>query len=44
MFGRSIFLFDNADRGRLAALGEVRTPGLGDLFVAMMGARQGGAA
>jgi ABC-2 type transport system ATP-binding protein len=44
VFGRSIFLFDNADRNRLAALGEMRTPSLGDLFVAMMGARQGGAA
>jgi ABC-2 type transport system ATP-binding protein len=37
VFGRSIFLFDHADRGQLAALGEVRTPSLGDLFVAMMG-------
>jgi ABC-2 type transport system ATP-binding protein len=42
VFGRSIFLFDmssvvGTDRGQLAALGEVRTPSLGDLFVAMMG-------
>ena len=37
VFGRSIFLFDQADRARLAALGEVRSPSLGDLFVAMMG-------
>ena len=37
LFGRSIFLFDRADRSRLAALGEVRSPSLGDLFVAMMG-------
>jgi ABC-2 type transport system ATP-binding protein len=36
VFGRSIFLFDQADRGKLAKLGEVRTPSLGDLFVAMM--------
>ncbi|HEY3950811.1 ABC transporter ATP-binding protein [Phenylobacterium sp.] len=48
IFGRHILLFDGADRGRLAALGEVRTPGLADLFVAMMGeaadARTGAAA
>jgi ABC-2 type transport system ATP-binding protein len=37
LFGRSIFLFDRADRAQLGALGEVRTPSLGDLFVAMMG-------
>jgi ABC-2 type transport system ATP-binding protein len=37
VFGRSIFLFDRADRAKLAALGEVRAPSLGDLFVAMMG-------
>ena len=36
VFGRTIMLFDNADRTRLAALGEVRTPGLADLFVALM--------
>ncbi len=41
VFGRSIFLFDEPDRSKLAALGEVRTPSLGDLFVAMM---TGGAA
>ena len=35
--GRTILLFDGADRERLAALGEVRTPGIADLFVAMMG-------
>ena len=43
MFGRSIFLFDQADRAKLAALGEVRTPSLGDLFVAMMGDAAGDA-
>jgi ABC-2 type transport system ATP-binding protein len=37
VFGRSIFLFDGADRQELAALGEVRTPGIADLFVAVMG-------
>src|SRR5262249_5913630 len=34
--GRSILLFDHADRQQLAALGEVRTPSLADLFVAVM--------
>lgn len=36
VFGRPIMLFDGADRARLAELGEVRTPGLADLFVAVM--------
>jgi len=38
--GRSIFLFDGADRQKLAALGEVRRPGIADLFVAVMGNQQ----
>jgi ABC-2 type transport system ATP-binding protein len=37
VFGRSVMLFENADRGQLAALGEVRTPSIADLFVAVMG-------
>src|SRR5256885_7080891 len=37
LLGRSILLFDRADRQQLAALGEVRTPGIADLFVAVMG-------
>ncbi len=37
LFGRSILLFDNADRGQLAALGDIRTPSIADLFVAVMG-------
>jgi ABC-2 type transport system ATP-binding protein len=37
VFGRSILLFDRADRHQLAALGDVRTPGIADLFVAVMG-------
>jgi ABC-2 type transport system ATP-binding protein len=37
VFGRSILLFDNADREHLATLGDVRTPGIADLFVAVMG-------
>ena len=38
LFGRSILIFDRVGRDSLAALGEVRTPGLADLFVALMGA------
>ena len=41
VFGRSILLFDRADRQQLAALGEVRTPSLADVFVAVMGQEQG---
>jgi ABC-2 type transport system ATP-binding protein len=37
MFGRSILLFDSVDRRQLAPLGDVRTPGIADLFVAVMG-------
>jgi len=39
--GRSILLFDGVDPQRLAPLGEVRTPGLADLFVAVMGGQAG---
>ena len=39
--GRSILLFDGVDRQQLAALGEVRTPGLADLFVAVMSNQAG---
>jgi ABC-2 type transport system ATP-binding protein len=35
--GRAIFLFDGVDRRQLAALGDVRTPGIADLFIAVMG-------
>ena len=42
LFGRSILIFDGVDRQQLAALGEVRTPSIADLFVAVMG--QAGAA
>ena len=48
LFGRHILLFDGVDRDRLAPLGELHTPSLADLFVAMMGSgdaqRQGAAA
>lgn len=40
VFGRSILLFDHAERQQLAALGEVRTPHLADLFVAVMGGNE----
>jgi len=36
VFGKSIFLFDGADRARLEALGEIRRPSVSDLFVATM--------
>jgi len=34
--GRSILLFDGVDRERLAVLGDIRTPSIADLFVAVM--------
>src|SRR3984893_4945412 len=40
VFGRSVMLFENVDRGQLAALGEVRTPSIADLFVAVMGKKE----
>ena len=39
--GRSVLLFDSIDREKLAALGEVRTPSIADLFVAVLGNIQG---
>ena len=36
VFGKSVMLFDGVARSQLAALGEVRTPTLADLFVATM--------
>ncbi len=41
--GRTVLLFEGVDRQRLAALGEVRTPGIADLFVAIVGGQQGAA-
>jgi ABC-2 type transport system ATP-binding protein len=35
--GRSILLYDRADRKQLGALGEVRTPSIADLFVSIVG-------
>jgi len=40
--GRTILLFDRVDRARLAALGDVRTPSIADLFVAIVGNRSQG--
>ena len=37
VFGRSILLFDRLDRQQLAALGDIRTPSIADLFVAVIG-------
>ena len=36
VFGKSVMLFDGVARTQVAALGEVRTPSLADLFVATM--------
>jgi ABC-2 type transport system ATP-binding protein len=36
IFGKSIFLFDTADRNALEKLGELRNPSLSDIFVSMM--------
>ena len=41
LFGRSILLFDRVDRQQLAEVGDVRTPGIADLFVAVMGNQSG---
>jgi ABC-2 type transport system ATP-binding protein len=41
VFGRSILLFDRVGRQQLAAFGEVRTPSIADLFVAVMGNQNG---
>ena len=39
--GRSILLFDGGDRSQLAALGDMRTPSIADLFVAVIGNQYG---
>ena len=41
VFGRTVLLFDRADRQKMATLGEVRTPSIADLFVAVMGKQAG---
>ena len=37
VFGRTLFLFDGVAREKLVGLGEVRTAGIADVFVAVMG-------
>lgn len=37
VFGRGVLLFDRVDRSHLAAFGDVRTPTIADVFVALMG-------
>lgn len=37
VFGRSVLLFDGIEPERLATLGEVRSPGIADIFVAVIG-------
>ena len=41
MLGRGILLFDGVDRQRLEALGDIRTPSIADLFVAVLGNQAG---
>ncbi len=41
VLGRNIMLFDRVDHQQLAALGEVRTAGIADLFVAVIGNEAG---
>ncbi|MGH6992693.1 MAG: hypothetical protein ACRED8_04665, partial [Caulobacteraceae bacterium] len=36
VFGRGLFIYDGVPRERLAPLGDVRTPSVADLFVAVM--------
>ena len=42
VFGRSILLFDGVERSRLTPLGEVRSPSIADLFVAVIGGQTAG--
>jgi len=41
VLGRSVLLFDRVDRRQLASLGDVRTPGIADLFIAVIGDHAG---
>src|SRR5881397_1031836 len=43
VFGRSILLFDRVDRQQVTALGDVRTPSIADLFVAVLSNQSGAA-
>jgi ABC-2 type transport system ATP-binding protein len=42
VFGRAVLLFEGADKQQLEDLGEVRTPGVADLFVAIMSKQPAG--
>jgi ABC-2 type transport system ATP-binding protein len=42
VLGRSILLFSNTPREQLAALGDLRTPSIADVFVAVIGNNTGG--
>ena len=44
VLGRSVMLFDGAARESLAALGDIRTPSIADIFVALMSPKTGAAA
>ncbi len=37
LFGKTVFLLENADQAELAKLGDVRTPSVVDIFIAVMG-------
>ena len=39
LFGRTTLLFERADRGQLEPFGDVRTPGIADVFVAVLGGK-----
>ena len=41
VFGRGILMFDGVGREQLEVLGETRTAGVADVFVALLGGRQG---
>ena len=40
VFGRTVLLFDGVDHDRLAELGDVRRPGVAEVFLAVMGGRR----
>jgi ABC-2 type transport system ATP-binding protein len=44
LFGKSILLYDREDHGQIASLGEVRTPSIADVFVAVIGGSGNGGA
>ena len=41
VFGRTVLMFEGADKQQLEELGEVRTPGVADLFIAVMSRQPG---